>query len=231
MKYLKLWTSFRETITPLNDAEKGRLLDAMLIYADSGKQPDFKGNERFVWPSAKQAIDRAAQKAETLRQNGNKGGRPSKPNETKENQSEPNETKENQSEKTESYLFDKEKENEKKDVVVVVDNAHAHEDGPFGITGEDIQASIDLDSRIEDAARSVGLQVTEAGMIRGRSLAAQYGIETLLTAIPLAVDRPTWAYVEGILRKGVDTNGNRGNRSKPDGEIRSAYDFLRSEAL
>ena len=79
MEYLKIWTSFREVISPLNDAEKGRLFDAMLIYAESGEQPELKGNERYIWPSAKQAIDRAVQKAETLRQNGNKGGRPPKP--------------------------------------------------------------------------------------------------------------------------------------------------------
>lgn len=118
MEYLKIWTSFREVITPLNDAEKGRLFDAMLNYAADGEEPDLKGNERFIWPAARQAIDRAAQKAETLRQNGNRGGRPPKPTETKDNQTKPNETKENQTEPEESYLFDKdkEKEKEKKDI-------------------------------------------------------------------------------------------------------------------
>lgn len=109
MEYLKIWTSFRETISPLNDAEKGRLFDAMLLYAETGEQPDFKGNERYIWPTAKQAIDRAAQKVDTLRRNGTKGGRPPKPNETKENQEKPNETKENQ---TKAYN-DKDKEKEK----------------------------------------------------------------------------------------------------------------------
>lgn len=95
MEFLKVWTSFRQVIAPLNDAEKGRLFDAMLMYAEAGEEPsEFKGNERFLWPVAKQDIDRTAQKCEILKRNGSFGGRPK----TKENQSEPNETKENQTE-------------------------------------------------------------------------------------------------------------------------------------
>ena len=67
MKYLKVWTSFREVIEPLQDAEKGRLFDMMLLYAEEGTDPsNFAGNERFVWPAAKQIIDLAAEKAEKL---------------------------------------------------------------------------------------------------------------------------------------------------------------------
>jgi hypothetical protein len=228
MEYLKIWTNFRESISPLNDAEKGRLFDAMLLYAETGEQPDFKGNERYIWPTAKQAIDRAAQKAETLRQNGSKGGRPPKPTESKENQTKPTESKENQEEAVPSIKI---KKNNNIDVVVVEDNALAREEGPFGLTEEDVHASLTRDRQIEDAARSVGLQTTEAGMMRGRRLAEQYGTDALLTAIPLAVDRPTWAYVEGILRNGGKNSDHRGNRSKPDGEIRTDYEFLRTGAV
>ena len=75
MTYLKVWTSFRESIAPLNDSEKGRLFDAMLLYAETGEEPsEFRGNERFLWAVAKQDIDRTAQKCEALRANGSKGG-------------------------------------------------------------------------------------------------------------------------------------------------------------
>lgn len=96
MDYLKIWTSFIEVIEPLNDAERGRLFTAMLVYADTGEVIEFKGNERYTWPIAKQGIDQAVQKVETLRQNGSKGGRPLKAEESKNNQTKPNETKENQ---------------------------------------------------------------------------------------------------------------------------------------
>ena len=110
MKYLKVWTSFREVIEPLQDAEKGRLFDMMLLYAEEGTDPgNFAGNERFVWPAAKQIIDLTAEKAEKLRQNGLKGGRPV----TKDNQEEANESKNNQSKANESHKEKKRNNKEK----------------------------------------------------------------------------------------------------------------------
>ena len=99
MKYLKVWTSFRDVIKPLSDDEKGRLFDMMLEYAESFIEPaDFAGNERFVWPAAKQWIDLTYSENLKQRENGKKGGRPKsqenpeKPNETQNNPSKPNET-------------------------------------------------------------------------------------------------------------------------------------------
>ena len=121
MKYLKVWTSFREVIEPLQDAEKGRLFDMMLLYAEEGTDPgNFAGNERFVWPAAKQIIDLTAEKAEKLRQNGLKGGRPA----TKDNQEEANESKNNQSKANESHKEkkrnNKEKERNGKEAINIV---------------------------------------------------------------------------------------------------------------
>ena len=96
MKYLKVWTNFRQIIKTLEYDEIGRLFEAMLAYAENGQEPEeFTGNEIFLWPVAKQMIDLAAEKAETLRQNGMRGGRPKnqeEPDETKQNQTKPNRT-------------------------------------------------------------------------------------------------------------------------------------------
>ena len=101
MEYLKVWTSFRQIISPLTDAEKGRLFDAMLAYAETDQDPEnFIGNERFLWLVAKQDIDRTKEKNETLKANGSKGGRP-KAKETNENQTEPQKTNTNQIKPTE----------------------------------------------------------------------------------------------------------------------------------
>ena len=108
MEYLKIWVSLEEVIEPLNDAERGRLLTAMLGYADREEAPELRGNERFVWPVIRQAIDRERAMVERLTANGSKGGRPRK--ETKENQEKPTETNGNQEKPTESH---KEKDKEK----------------------------------------------------------------------------------------------------------------------
>lgn len=231
MEYLKIWTSFRESISPLNDAEKGRLFDAMLLYAATGELPDLKGNERYIWPTAKQAIDHAAQKADTLRQNGNKGGRPPKQAETNGNQTKPTETKQKQTKANESYLFDKDKEKIKEKEEEDKDNTRTREDMPFGLTDDDIQASIDRDQQIEDAAKAAGLNTSETAMLKARDYASQYGLEKLLDAIketPLKANRPSWAYVEGILKgNGVKPNDNHGDHGTDSaGTRRGKYSFL-----
>ena len=100
MKYLKVWTSFREVISPLADAEKGRLFDMMLQYAEDGTEPgNFAGNERYTWPAAKQWIDLTYAENAKQRENGKKGGRPPK---TQENPNKPNETQQNPNEPNES---------------------------------------------------------------------------------------------------------------------------------
>lgn len=106
MQYLKIWLTFREIIEPLSNDEVGSLLRMMLDYAETGAVPQgFVGNERFVWAAARQMIDAAEAKAETLRQNGLKGGRPAKQSEateSKEKLTEASESKENQTKAKES---------------------------------------------------------------------------------------------------------------------------------
>ena len=131
MKYLKVWTSFREVIEPLQDAEKGRLFDMMLLYAEEGTDPaNFAGNERFVWPAAKQIIDLAAEKAEKLRQNGSKGGTAKSENmkalanDSNSYQTVANDSKANQSEAKGSHKEkkrnNKEKEGNEKEAINIV---------------------------------------------------------------------------------------------------------------
>ena len=57
MTYLKIYTEFAKDLEPLTDTEVGRLFRAMLLYAETGKEADLRGNERFLWCSAKRNID------------------------------------------------------------------------------------------------------------------------------------------------------------------------------
>lgn len=70
--------SYLKSIEPLNDAERGRLFTAMLEYSISGAAPELRGNERFVFPTMKEQIDRdkASYEAKCAknRENGAKGG-------------------------------------------------------------------------------------------------------------------------------------------------------------
>ena len=90
MAYIKVYYNLLERLKPYSDAEIGRLLRGLLEYASSGIQPDFKGNERFIWPTLQEMVDNDAQayadKCAQMSQNGSKGGRPKKAKGFSENQ-------------------------------------------------------------------------------------------------------------------------------------------------
>lgn len=80
--YVCLYVSYLDSLSPFSDEEIGGMVRAMLSYAATGEEPQFDGNERFMWPTLKSQIDRdeAAyqERCEKNRANGAKGGRPTK---------------------------------------------------------------------------------------------------------------------------------------------------------
>lgn len=80
--YICLYHSYLDAIQALGDAERGRLLTAMLEYSISGAAPQLGGNERYIFPMVKAQIDRDRERyEETCRSNSEKGklgGRPRK---------------------------------------------------------------------------------------------------------------------------------------------------------
>ena len=111
MRYLKVFTDFAEVIEPLSDAERGRLFMSMLQYASTGEAGTLSGAERFVWPIAKQNIDRTRVEAERNAACGSKGGRPKKPAETDLNLKKPAETDLNRKKADKDKDKDKDKDN------------------------------------------------------------------------------------------------------------------------
>lgn len=59
-KYVPIFYDWPEATQELNDQEKGRLIDALVIYARGGDwQERIKGNERYAFPMFRLQIDRA----------------------------------------------------------------------------------------------------------------------------------------------------------------------------
>ena len=58
--YVCLYSSYLDSVMPFSEAERGRLLTAMLVYAVRGEEIRLPGNERFLWPTLKGQIDRDA---------------------------------------------------------------------------------------------------------------------------------------------------------------------------
>lgn len=78
LEYLQLWADMEALFEPYDDAQRGRLMMAMMAYAYRHEEPEFTGVEKFVWPVLKQHIDRCAQNVEAKKAAGSKGGKGSK---------------------------------------------------------------------------------------------------------------------------------------------------------
>ena len=123
MPYIKLFTDFGATFDLLSDAEAGRLIKAILHYAN-GQEATLTGQERLVYAMLKTQIDRDAasyqQFCDKQRENGSKGGRPKKPTETQENPNNPtviSKTQKSQDkEKEKEEEKEENKENKKRDI-------------------------------------------------------------------------------------------------------------------
>lgn len=96
MTYVKVYKDWPAATRRLKEAEKGRLIDAMVIYATTGDDPSARlgGNEQYVWPMFQAIIDRdrqaLAKYSRTQSENGSKGGRPRKnPQVSEESQEKP----------------------------------------------------------------------------------------------------------------------------------------------
>lgn len=211
MDYLKVFTSFAEIIEPLADDERGRLFTAMLMYADSGEVPVLAGNERFVWPIAKQGIDRTAETAAINARCGSAGGKrtQAKASELKRTQAKASET---EREQADSSHKDNIKDNDKDNISTIVDikETAAVDGGGWGLTEQEIAESLNRDRAIEDACRDYGLPCEAGHMIHARDLADQYTLDWLLKAIEIGGSNKqtaSWRYVEGVLRKAKERGG------------------------
>ena len=84
MAYVKIYADWTKATAKLREAEKGRLVDAMVVYATTGidTSDQLSGNEQYLFPMFQASIDRDRQALAELSQrqseNGKKGGRPRK---------------------------------------------------------------------------------------------------------------------------------------------------------
>lgn len=59
LSYLQIFSDKVELLEPFDDAERGRLLTAMLAYALQDTEIPLTGNERYIWPVFRQMIDQS----------------------------------------------------------------------------------------------------------------------------------------------------------------------------
>ncbi len=58
MKFVQLYYTYRQVVSKLSYEEKGRIFDAILDYAEHGKEPKLSGMADAVFPTFAMLIDR-----------------------------------------------------------------------------------------------------------------------------------------------------------------------------
>lgn len=99
IKYILFHLDDLEALEPYSDAERGRLLTALLRYGKTGELEKISGNERFIFPMMKARLDREYQnykeKCTINAENGKNGGAPKGNQNARRKQSKTSETTEN----------------------------------------------------------------------------------------------------------------------------------------
>lgn len=239
MDWFKMQTVWGASIERFSDAEAGRFIKAVYAYVRHGEEYD--GGSGREDPVIWQALETLRKDVESFKRSEanqkaqeealkEKRRAAAKARWDKQNDASASKCKQNDASASGSTIcIASASQNKNKNFGNVdKDNTRTREDMPFGLTDDDIQASLDRRQQLEDAARSIGLQVTEAGMMYGERLVQEYGLEKVLDAIKKAVDVPKWAYVEGICKgKGVKPNDNHGDHGTDSaGTRRGKYSFL-----
>ena len=80
--YVCLYLSYLDAFEYLTDAQVGKLARGMLMFAREGKEPELKGPLQGLWAQLRFHVlhdrERYLKRCEASRENGKKGGRPPK---------------------------------------------------------------------------------------------------------------------------------------------------------
>ena len=245
MDWFKMQTVWGASIERFSDAEAGRFIKAVFAYVRHGEE--YGGNSGREDPVIWQALETLRKDVESFKRSEanqkaqeealkEKRRAAAKARWDKQNDASASKCMQNDASASGSTICiasasqnkNKEEDNNKNNY------KSAREDGPFGLTEDDIQTSLERDQQIEDAAKGAGLNVSETVMVTARRYADDYGMDKLLDAIQktaLSAQRPSWAYVEGVLKKngsGRTETQHRGNHSG-NGGTSGKYSYLFDE--
>lgn len=193
MDYIKLWLpELKAILEPFSDGERGRLVMAMINYAEASADPTFRGNERFAWGALRTTVDRERAFVDKQTVNGNKGGRPPKQTDAE------NPKKSGFPQKTQKNLGFQEKTQKTHNGTEY--NGTEYNGAERNTTGTEYSAAVTEIAlawekascqRITDRVREILLDWLDT-----------YSAEQILSAIDKAVKagKVSLAYTEGILR-------------------------------
>ena len=235
LEYIQLFADMEELFEPFDDAQRGRLMMAMMAYAYRGEEPQFEDVEKFGWPAFRQHIDRCAANVEAKKAAGSKGGKrrnddkqtQADASESKQSEADANDDKQTQADASESkqnahihdhdndheYNQDHKKETKRACAREEAASAPAADDKKIiGIDGMDMSESFRNYDRSEELVSRFKLPDTDQSRIALIEDAERVGwekVEAALKAAALGNSRPMLSV--NFYRKVLENDG----RPKP----------------
>lgn len=166
LEYIQIWSDMEALFEPYDDAQRGRLIMAMMAYAYRGEEPEFTGVEKFIWPVLRQHIDRCTQNVEAKKAAGSRGGSRAKADkqtqadairqkqseaeasESKQTEADASESKRNAHTKYHDHEYDHDQYNDE-EVSACARDASASSSAVEGIDGTDLSQAIALNAEVD----------------------------------------------------------------------------------
>lgn len=184
MPYIQIYMDKEEALNLLSDAERGRLLSALMEYNRTGVCAQLAGNERLVFPFFRDALDASKRLYEQRVEASAKGGDSRKQAERKPKASRTEaEGKPNEAEGKPNEAKNKNKNKNKKEE----EEREGETPAPFLSAAEARTLQEDLDT-VLDAALDAGMTDSNKARDALTAMVADYGADIVLDAIDKAVD-------------------------------------------
>ena len=219
--YVPIYFDWVKVTEELTDQEKGRLIDALVLYAQGGDwQERIKGNERYLFPAFREQLNRNDSISKSRATAGAIGGsanasngKQTEANVSNDEQTETNVSKSKQTQATESKSKqtqanspkeeeeNKEKEKEEKKKKRDTNERESSPPTPF-LTDDDAVAIVQDHGEIFDRLRYVGFTLNQKLMDDAVNLYAEHGKDKLLQAIDKCAGASgnKWNYLLGVLK-------------------------------
>ena len=196
--YIPIFLDWTEVTEGLNDQEKGRLIDAMVLYARGGDWAEkLKGAERILFPAFRAQIDRSGDISAKRKAAGSIGGSSNKANGSKIKQTEANVSKTSKPKQTEAK-----KKNNNKEEEVKEEESAATTTTAAALSDEQVDEYRQMQDTLFEKAEQIGLSLSSDIMQKLIDAAADYGQDRVLYALTEASECGVvnWRYISTILK-------------------------------
>jgi len=209
MPYIQIFADKEDALNLLGDAERGRLLSALMEYNRTGVCPQLVGNERLVFPFFREGLDAARRLYEAKATAGVKGGSKSKQKQSK-----------TEAEAKQTEANDPKNKNKNKNISSAAAEETRAREGVAAAADDDLNLLASQHTEVFAAAERMGFLKSQAHLDKLNDLLSEYDPKWILQAMDDANDNnaSSFAYLRKILERWKAEGGMHDGRKKaPEG--------------